>query len=250
MSRLRVIVDGPRTGADNMRWDETLLESFRPDDDPILRIYRWWPPAISYGYNQKEADFDPQAAEERGYNIVKRPTGGRAILHADEITYCVVGASPSPLFGDTLHSTYMKINEGLVQFLEDLGLAPEISGGEAPHEMRGAVCFKSAGQHEIRVGGKKLIGSAQRRRAGVFLQHGSILTGPAHADLVECLIPERRSITREQLLALTTDLGQLLGKKLTADDLDGLGRKLVAAFVKVFDLEPEIMQFGVEKGEG
>jgi lipoyl(octanoyl) transferase len=250
MARLRVIVDGPRTGQDNMYWDESLLEAFRPEDDPILRVYRWWPPAVSFGYNQKEADFDPEAVAQRGYGIVRRPTGGRAILHADEITYCVVGASPSELFGDSLHSTYMKINEALVQFLKDLGLQPEISGGEAAHELRGALCFKSAGQHEIRVGGRKLIGSAQRRKTGIFLQHGSILTGPTHAELVDCVIPERQTISKEQLLALTTDLGQLLGKKLTAEDLDGMEKTLVEAFVKTFGLEPEVMRFGGMVGEG
>jgi lipoate-protein ligase A len=185
---------------------------------------------------------------QRGFGIERRPTGGRAILHADEITYCVVGASPSPLFGDSLHSTYMKINEALVAFLRDLGLNPEISGGEAAHELRGALCFKSAGQHEIRVGGRKLIGSAQRRRGGVFLQHGSILTGPGHADLVDCVVPERRTISREQLLALTTDLGQLLGRPLTAADHDDLAHKLVAAFARTFDLEPEVMGFGEAQG--
>ncbi len=250
MPRLRVIVDGPRTGQDNMYWDESLLDAFRPDDDPILRVYRWWPPAVSFGYNQKEADFDPEAVAQRGYGIVRRPTGGRAILHADEITYCVVGASPSELFGATLHSTYMKINEGLVAFLRDLGLQPEISSGEAPHEMRGSLCFKSAGQHEIRVQGRKIVGSAQRRKAGVFLQHGSILTGPAHADLVECLIPERRTISKEQLLALTTDLGQLLGKTLTGEDQDALAKKLVDAFARTFGLEPDVMRFGSMGAEG
>lgn len=250
MPRLRVIVDGPRTGQDNMYWDAALLDSFREGDDPILRVYRWWPPAVSFGYNQKEADFDPDAVAARGFGIVRRPTGGRAILHADEITYCVVGASPSDLFGDSLHSTYMKINEALVQFLRALGLDPEISGGEAAHELRGALCFKSAGQHEIRVGGRKLIGSAQRRKTDIFLQHGSILTGPTHAELVDCVVPERQSISKEQLLALTTDLGQLLGKKLTAEDLDGLAKKLVDAFVKTFGLEPEVMRFGGMVGEG
>ncbi len=249
MARLRVITDGPRTGADNMRWDTALLDAYRPDDDPILRIYRWWPPAVSYGYNQKLADFDDAAVHSRGFGLVRRPTGGRAILHADELTYCVVGASPSALFGDSLHATYMRINQALVVFLRGLGYQAEISGGESRHELRGALCFKSAGQHEIRVGGLKLIGSAQRRTGGRFLQHGSILTGPGHAELVECLIPERRSLTREQLLALTTDLAQLRGRPLTEADFADLTQRLVVAFAETFDLEPDVTQFALPSAD-
>ncbi len=234
---LRVIQDGPRTGAVNMDRDEQLLDRWRPGDPPILRLYRWRPYAVSYGFHQRLDDFDAAAIDRLGFDLVQRPTGGRAILHAEELTYSVVGPSPGPLFGDTLHTCYMRINEALVRFLRDLGHEAEISGGEDRSEMRQAVCFKSAGQHEIRVGGRKIIGSAQRRRDGVFLQHGSILTGPRHADLLECLVPERRGgLDRARLLAVTCDLGGLQGRPCTDADLDAFSVSLAAAFAETFDL--------------
>ena len=102
------------------------------------------------------------------------------------------------------------------------------------------MCFKSAGQHEIRVAGRKIIGSAQRRGDGVFLQHGSILAGARHADLLQCLQPHRRGgLDSDQLLAITTDLGRLRGKPYVARELDGLAVRLAEVFGAVFDLECE-----------
>ncbi|MFO7654538.1 MAG: biotin/lipoate A/B protein ligase family protein [Candidatus Krumholzibacteriia bacterium] len=170
-----------------MARDRALLERQRRGDPPVLRLYRWSPPAVSIGYHQDQADFPLERARVLGWDVVRRPTGGRAILHAEELTYAVVAGSPSPLFGSSLHSSYARINEALLAFLSDLGIAGEISSGESRAEARGTVCFQSAGQYEVRVGGRKLVGSAQRRSERAFLQHGSILFGPAHADLVRCL---------------------------------------------------------------
>jgi len=257
MSVLRVIRDGALPGAENMARDTALLARQRPGDPPLLRLYRWSPPAVSLGYNQRAEDFARERTEALGYDLVRRPTGGRAILHAEELTYAVVGASPSDLFGDNLHTSYARINEALLAFLADLGIAAEISAGESRAEARGLVCFDSAGLHEVRVEGRKLIGSAQRRFPGVFLQHGSILVGPAHADLVRCLgsaaaaasadgsvaidgpgAGAREEATRRALLAATTDLTQLLGRMPAEADLDALETKLVAAFARTFGCEP------------
>lgn len=241
---LHVIMDGPHPGAVNMQRDEDLLHAWRPGRPPVLRLYRWQPPAVSYGFHQRHQDFDHQAIARLGFELVKRPTGGRAILHAEELTYSVVGGSPSPVFGDSLHSCYMRVNAALVAFLRDLGLDVEVSGGEDRSEMKQAVCFRSAGQHEIRVGGRKLVGSAQRRLEGKFLQHGSLLVGPTHAQLLECLQPHRRGgLDRAQLLALTTDLGEQRGAPYAADDYDGLEAQLAAAFGRVLGLEPERVAF-------
>jgi lipoyl(octanoyl) transferase len=242
--RLHVILDGPQPGAVNMQRDSELLDGWRPGRPPVLRLYRWRPYAVSYGFHQRATDFDHDAIARLGFDLVRRPTGGRAILHAEELTYSVVGPSPSPLFGDSLHSCYMRINEPLVAFLRELGHDAEISGGEDRSEMRQAVCFKSAGQHEIRIAGRKIIGSAQRRLDGVFLQHGSLLTGPRHADLLDCLVPERRGLLdRRSLLDLTCDLGRLRGEPVTEDELDAHARRLAQVFAEVFQLEPEILDW-------
>lgn len=234
MSRLLASDDGPLPGAVNMQRDAAMLAAQRPADGPVLRLYRWSPPAVSLGYHQDPAGFDAAALAARGYDLVRRPTGGRAILHAQELTYAVAGASPSPLFGATLHETYAAINRALTMFLERLGVRPDIARGESLAQARGLLCFHSAGQHEILVQGRKLIGSAQRRTAGVFLQHGSILTGPAHAELAELAAPPA---ARDELLATTTDLERVLGRRLAEADLAALARELAAAFAETWELQ-------------
>ena len=238
MSVLQVFHDGPASGSVNMARDATLLREHLPTDDPVLRLYRWEPAAVTIGYNQDISAFDEAGIREAGLDLVRRPTGGRAILHADELTYAVIGTSPGPVFGVSLHETYMKINQALLAFLADLGVAADISAGESREAARGLVCFHSAGRHEISVAGRKLIGSAQRRTSGVFLQHGSILAGPRHQELPSFFRPNVNP-GQEDLAAVTTDLGQLLGSVLTGTDLDELARRLATAFGRVLELDVE-----------
>ena len=127
MGCLRVFYDGAATGAVNMGRDASLLAGHKPGDDPILRLYRWEPAAVTIGYNQDGTDFDEAGIRAAGYDLVRRPTGGRAILHADDLTYAVIGTSPGPVFGASLHETYLKINQALLAFLADLGIAADIS---------------------------------------------------------------------------------------------------------------------------
>ncbi len=236
---LRILIDGAADGATNMARDAALLDEHRPGDPPVLRLYRWRPFAVSYGYHQSLEGFDADAIAAAGYGLVRRPTGGRAILHADELTYAVVGTSPSELFGTTLHQTYTRINEALVLFLRDLGLPADVSGGESRDDARGMVCFKSAGRHEINVRGRKLVGSAQRRRGDVFLQHGSILAGSAHLDLPLFLRPDPRrpAPARATLAMVTTDLGQLLGAPLDDEGQSRLLPRLADAFCRAWGLD-------------
>ncbi len=236
MGCLRVFQDGASTGSVNMARDAELLAGHKPGDDPILRVYRWEPAAVTIGYNQDFTDFDESALRAAGYDLVRRPTGGRAILHADELTYAVIGTSPDPIFGASLHETYLKINQALLSFLAELGIAADISSGESREEARSLVCFRSAGRHEISVAGQKIIGSAQRRTAGVFLQHGSILTGPGHLELQSFLLP---GVNRnpEDLAAVTTDLGQLLGGRPTGAELEALAQRLTEAFARTLGLD-------------
>ncbi|MBK7670683.1 MAG: hypothetical protein IPJ24_04690 [bacterium] len=236
---LRIQIDGALSGAENMARDAALLEEHRPGDLPVLRLYRWRPYAVSYGFHQSPDDFDAEAIAAAGYGLVRRPTGGRAILHAEELTYAVVGTSPSDLFGATLHETYMRINEALLLFLNDLGLAADVSGGESRDDARGLVCFKSAGRHEISVRGLKLVGSAQRRRGDVFLQHGSILAGSAHLDLPRFLrpAPGRPAPDSAQLALVTTDLGRLLGTPLDDEGQERLLPRLADAFCRAWGLQ-------------
>ena len=233
---LRVLLDGAATGSQNMDRDASLLAGHQPGDDPILRLYRWEPAAVTIGYNQNFSDFAETSIRAAGYDMVRRPTGGRAILHADELTYAVIGSSPGTIFGDTLHNTYMKINEALLAWLADLGIVADISSGESRDDARGLVCFRSAGRHEVSVGGKKIIGSAQRRTGGTFLQHGSILTGPRHLEL-SSFLGQGEHPDADQLASVTTDLGQLLGSPQTGADLDAMAPRLAQAFSRVWGLK-------------
>ncbi len=219
-----------------MERDQILLASHRPGDDPVLRVYGWQPAAVTIGYNQDPASFNQEALTAAGYDLVRRPTGGRAILHADELTYAVIGSSPGPIFGSSLHSTYDRINQGLLAFLAGLGVSADVSGGESRSAARGPACFSSAGQYEIRVGGRKLVGSAQRRTGGVFLQHGSILTGPGHLGLAELLGEPGASL---DLSAATTDLSRLLGRPQAAEAQTEHASSLVACLATALGLDPE-----------
>ncbi len=238
MAKLQVYLDGGQTGQWNMARDAELMAAHQAGDDPILRVYRWEPAAVTIGYNQKFEDFAQDAISAEGYDLVRRPTGGRAILHADELTYAVIGSSPSPLFGGTLHSTYMKINEALLAFLLKLGLDADISDGESRENARGLVCFRSAGKHELTVGGRKIIGSAQRRTGGVFLQHGSILAGPRHLGLPALLGGQAATAADAQALAsVTTDLTQLLSEPQTPAILDAHAKTLATCFSTTLNLD-------------
>ncbi len=222
-----------------MKKDTELLAAHHPGNDPVLRLYRWKPAAVTIGYNQDFNNFNQEAISSCGFGLVKRPTGGRAIFHADELTYSLTGTSPGTLFGNSLHESYMKINEALVLFLKRLGLEPEISGGESRNDMKSLVCFKSAGKHEIRVGGRKLVGSAQRRTRGVFLQHGSILVGPGHLQLPDFLLPDSKGIgmSRQELAALTTDLQQELNISVSEDQYGQWDEEIAGCFSEILNLD-------------
>lgn len=223
-----------------MARDEELLHAQRPGDDPILRIYQWNPPCLTLGYNQREEAFAAAKVAAAGFDLVRRPTGGRAILHDHELTYAVIGTSPGPLFGSSLHDAYMTINRALLRFLAGLGIDADVSPGESREAAKSLVCFRSAGRHEIRVRGRKLVGSAQRRLRGVFLQHGSILAGPEHRRLVDYLDldPSARALQAAELRAGTTDLQEQLGRTLAPSDLEKLGDELAIAFAAALDLDP------------
>lgn len=172
-----IIETTPRPGRENMAVDEAmLLAHARGGTPPTLRFYRWDPPAVSLGYFQDpDREVSQAACRAEGVDIVRRPTGGRAVLHDQEVTYSVVvGADRLP---GTVVETYRRLAEGLVLGLGRLGvpveLAPErrTPGGVGAGN---AACFEVPSSYEVVAGGRKVLGSAQVRRHGVILQHGAI----------------------------------------------------------------------------
>jgi lipoyl(octanoyl) transferase len=186
----RLIRQGTAAGAVNMAVDEAIArgiaEGLAP---PTLRFYAWEPPCISLGRHQPLAAVDAGRCTELGYGIVRRPTGGRAILHTDELTYSVAARQDDPLMGGLVLDVYLRLAVGLVEGLRLLGVQAEPAPGTSrPGPDVSAACFEVPSAYEIMAGGKKLLGSAQNRRAGFVLQHGSLPLKGDLTRLIECLV--------------------------------------------------------------
>jgi lipoyl(octanoyl) transferase len=170
----RLIIDEPLDAAANMARDEALLRAVQRGAATTLRFYAWRPWAFSLGYFQNWADFEAHA--ERGVPIVRRLTGGGAIWHADELTYSLVGPFGREGFPQRAADIFEKVHKTIVEGLAGLGVSAELS--DAPTGRSATICFAKPQKLDIVVGGRKLLGSAQRRYGGWFLQHGSLPLSP------------------------------------------------------------------------
>ena len=179
MSSWRLVVDGAADGAWNMALDEALLDWYvahGADAPPTLRLYGWNPAALSLGRFQRAADAcDREYLRAERLDLVRRPTGGGAVLHEHERTYAVAGRLGEGPFPGGVIGTYGRIAQALVAAYETLGIGVRAAPGSAraPRDA-GASCFAAPSAHEILWRGRKLAGSAQVRRGRAFLQHGSI----------------------------------------------------------------------------
>jgi lipoate-protein ligase A len=172
----RLIVDGEADGVTNMALDEALLASVvQGASPPTLRFYAWSPPCLSLGRNQPLADADVEACRVAGVDIVRRPSGGRAILHTDELTYSLVLPQTDPHATGGVLESYRRLSEGLLTGLRQLGVEAVLAIGQRgpPADMT-AICFDTPSDYEITTGGRKLVGSAQWRARGGMLQHGTL----------------------------------------------------------------------------
>ncbi|MCW3489027.1 lipoate--protein ligase family protein [Dethiobacter alkaliphilus] len=174
----RLIHDSPLPGKINMKRDLDLLkEVCEGRSRPVLRFYSWSPPALSLGFFQKAEEIvDIEACRQLGIDIVRRPTGGRALLHHRELTYSVIVPEGHPLIPKSVLESYKLLSQGIISGLGALGIKADL----APSQGRGkglapGACFDSPSAYEIQIFGKKVVGSAQVRRRGGLLQHGSIL---------------------------------------------------------------------------
>ncbi len=156
-----------------MALDHALARELQPEG-AVLRLYEWSRPTLSFGRNQRARDaYDEAHIRAGGFDLVRRPTGGRAVLHDQELTYSVV--LPLRAHGG-LREAYRRINEGLVAGLRSLGVPAEMSGAVGPNlPPEAGACFAAPAEGEVVVAGRKLVGSAQARVEGSLLQHGSLL---------------------------------------------------------------------------
>lgn len=167
----------------NMALDELLMEKVRDGELPaVLRLYEWETPTLSLGYFQKvKKEIDLERVESYGYEMVRRATGGRGVLHDKELTYSVVLPESYEGMPDSVTESYRVISSGLLEGFKNLGLDAYFSIPQTKSErkeltnIRSSVCFDTPSWYELVVEGRKIAGSAQTRQNGVIMQHGSIL---------------------------------------------------------------------------
>jgi len=176
LSTWRLLDTGHRDGATNMALDEAILRGVAEGaSPPTLRFFGWQPACLSLGQAQPVADVDFDACSRLGVDVVRRPTGGRAILHVDELTYSVTAREDHPHVQGGIVESYRRLSEGLLAGLTRMGLpVQQVERPEEHDRDQGPVCFVTPSNYEIVFDGRKLVGSAQVRRGGVVLQHGSL----------------------------------------------------------------------------
>jgi lipoate-protein ligase A len=231
-----LILDGAMDSAVNMAIDASLLAEVEASSSPrtIVRFYRWDRPTISLGRHQKvDAAVDLAYCHARGIGIVHRPTGGRAVLHDDELTYAVISNDAS-YFGDTIYGNYKRVSEALCLGFNRLGVAavlsPETRKPSPGDDDADPPCFISPSRYELTVAGRKVVGSAQRRVRRTFLQHGSM---PITCDR-EVLAHSTRMSSPAVLYEEMAGIAEFLVERPSVEEFQNA---LVGAFQDLFEIQ-------------
>ena len=243
----RFIDTGYNTGKFNMDFDLELVNNF-VSNSPVVRVYRWKPYCISLGANQDFHSINQKKTEKDSLDIVKRPTGGRAILHAEELTYSVVYPvldfiSPKQIYREI----NLALKDGL-KYYNSIFEEIELEHTQ-PHfpsfykDEKSNLCFAVSAMNELNFNGKKLVGSAQRKIGDVILQHGSILCGNYHRRIVDHLNLSEAKIEAisNEIKETTTELETVLNEK---TDYQRLSNSIKQGFENHFNvkLETEIFE--------
>lgn len=235
----RLIVTSPLNGAWNMAVDEAILASVsNGSSQPTLRLYAWYPFCLSLGQGQSIQEVDMDFVKKAGWGLVRRATGGRAILHADELTYSICAPLSDPHVQGGVIESYRNISSCLLLALAKIGVIADSKPKdvEQKHLAKDPICFQYPSDYEITFSGKKLIGSAQARRAEGLLQHGSI---PLFGDLSR-IIPslhfdsdlQKRSAA-EKLKERAMTVEEAAGRRVSWHDL---AIAMVSAFEEQFKI--------------
>jgi lipoate-protein ligase A len=238
MRQWHLITDTPTLGSVNMATDEVLLQSVADETRlPTLRLYGWNPLCLSLGYGQRIREVDLERINAHGWGIVRRPTGGKAILHGNELTYSVTLPREHELAQGDVVESYRRISEALLAGLRFLGLAPESEQQAQGNSGLGPVCFEVPSHYEITAYGKKLIGSAQVRRKIGILQHGTL---PLHGDIAlicDALVyPDEvsREAAKVKVRERATTLEEVAGYPISWDEA---AEAVINGFAETFDIE-------------
>jgi len=210
---------------ENMAIDEAIFrEVQRSGGPPTIRLYGWMSPAVSIGHFQHiDREIDLDACRQGGVTVVRRPTGGKAVYHDDDLTYAVIAGENNTLFPPTILETYRVISKCLVQGLHKLGLEA-ILAEEGRMQGQGSLeasCFSVPSLHELLVQGRKICGSAQMRSRGVFMQQGSLLMSFDPEKTCDIMLPHRepRANQVQALQEKVTSLYDHLPRSVTREDV-------------------------------
>lgn len=243
-SKWYFINSGPCQPSYNMALDEALLEFHSKGEiPPIIRFYEWNPATLSIGYFQRaERDINFEALRAQNLGFVRRPTGGRAVLHDSELTYSIIVTEQYPDMPETVTEAYRVLSEGLRLGFQNLGLDAYFSIPDTEEKRqdlkkpRSAVCFDASSWYELVVEGKKVAGSAQTRQKGVILQHGAILLDLDEEQLLSLFkfsSEEAKEKMRLSLPEKAVAINQLTDRRITIPEC-------VEAFKKGFEQSLDI----------
>jgi len=250
--KVRLISDGYVDGQRNMAIDEAIHRACqRGESPPTLRFYQWQPACLSLGYFQDvEKEVSMDGLRDQGIDLVRRSTGGKAVLHDDELTYSVV-VSETDLPG-TILETYHKLSEALVEGLRTMGIPADLAvldRGTTSRDprFRQSACFAAPSWYEIVSAGKKIIGSAQSRKNGFILQHGSIPFTFDAVKIIRCVRTASAEHFARAVSALkrkAAGVSEVLGRYVSRDELE---KHLILAFRTVLGWKIEPGQMSEEE---
>lgn len=247
--------DGAHDPAAAMARDAALLAAAEAGAEPVLRLHRFAPHGITLGYAQDPAaELDLGRCARDGVPWARRPTGGRAIFHAEEWTYALAAPLDDPAWGGDLATAYARTSDLVLRSLIRLGVPARRAAAAAPAWRAGGgpapPCFASRSRHEIVLGTGKLVGSAQRRTRRALLQQGSVLLSPGHSRLADYVAIEdaARPAWRAALLEAAADAGARLGAAPLTRWADALAAELPRGVRRVEGAEGAFLLRPAEHG--
>jgi len=216
MVYLRVIDTGANDGLYNMALDEALFESLKMGGPPTLRFYQFLPPAITIGWHQKITDINLNLShrlmslrlkcKSRGIQVIRRPTGGRAVFHKGDLTYSLTISEQDPILGGNSLDVYKKVGLAFSTGLKTIGVEAQLVKSKHNKYHKSPGCFSSLSRYELQVAGKKILGSAQRREDGFILQQGTIPIN-TRDKLFEEVRPQEVRPQGEKVIGLSQIMG-------------------------------------------
>ncbi|WP_202695218.1 lipoate--protein ligase family protein [Petrotoga sp. 8T1HF07.NaAc.6.1] len=215
---IKIIVDKPYEGSMNMALDISIAKLSAIRKISTLRIYQWKYPTLSLGKHQKTDNLNWEFIKSKNISVVRRPSGGRAVLHKDEITYSFSTFVKNENLPNNLLASYMKISQALIRSLNELGIEADLESSKKEGVTKD-LCYDAPSFYEVKVNGKKLIGSAQYRTANFILQHGSIPIKHDYETYINSFKYSHTDWIKHHLTSSTIDLETILKKPISKMDI-------------------------------